>query len=98
MKKIVVMLVIVAFAGSAFAAAPDSMVLKGPTKGDITFGHKKHEDGGLLKDCKACHAEAAGGKIGAMGKEKGHAGCLDCHRKTTGNPKVPTKCGECHKK
>ncbi|MEI6306536.1 MAG: cytochrome c3 family protein [Deltaproteobacteria bacterium] len=96
MKKIVVVLALVAFAGSAFAAAPDSVVLKN-VKGDITFGHAKHTAGGQLKDCKACHADVAGGKIGALGKDKGHSVCLDCHKKS-GNDKAPTKCGDCHKK
>jgi hypothetical protein len=97
MKKMIVALLSVAvFAGSAFAAAPDSVVLKNK-KGDVTFGHKKHDAAGTLKDCKACHADAAGGKIGAVGKDKGHANCLDCHKKS-GNAKAPTKCGDCHAK
>jgi predicted CXXCH cytochrome family protein len=99
MKKIsavVAMFAVTAFAGAAFAAAPETVVLKS-IKGDVTFGHTKHVVAGLLKDCMICHAEATGGKIGAMGKEKGHALCLDCHKKI-GNAKAPTKCGECHKK
>lgn len=92
-KMIVAVLAVAAFAGSAFAA-PESIVLKN-TKGDVTFAHKKHEAAGSLKDCKACHAEATGGKIGALGKDKGHAACLDCHKKSG---KAPTKCGDCHKK
>ncbi len=96
MKKIVVMFALVAFAGSAFAAAPENVVMKNK-KGDVPFPHKKHEDAKLISDCKACHAEAAGGKIGALGKDKGHANCLTCH-KDAKNDKAPTKCGDCHKK
>jgi len=95
MKKIIAILAVVAFAGTAFAAAPDSIVLKN-AKGDITFAHTKHDTNGHVKDCKACHADAAGGKIGALGKDKGHAACLECHKKNS--DKAPTKCGDCHKK
>lgn len=95
MKKMIIAVLSVAlFAGSVFAAAPETVVMKN-SKGEVTFAHKKHEAAGVLKDCKACHVEATGGKIGALGKEKGHANCLDCHKKS-GNPKAPTKCGECH--
>lgn len=97
MKKIVVALcALVAFTGTAIAAAPADVVMKN-TKGDVPFAHKKHEDAGVLKDCKACHAEAAGGKIGKLGKDKGHAQCLTCHKEAK-NDKAPTKCGDCHKK
>lgn len=98
MKKVVIsLLALVAFAGSAVAAPPDTVVIKNDVKGNVTFPHKKHADAGLLKDCKACHADAAGGKIGKLGKEKGHANCVTCH-KEKGGGKAPTKCGECHKK
>jgi hypothetical protein len=30
-----------------------------------------------------------------MGKDKGHATCVECHKKEA---KGPTKCAECHKK
>lgn len=99
MKKIsavVAMLAVTAFAGAAFAAAPDTVVMKN-AKGNVTFGHKKHETAGVLKDCKSCHAEATGGKIGSLGKEKGHANCLDCHKKSN-NPNAPTSCSKCHVK
>lgn len=98
MKKVAVSLIaLVAFAGTAFAAAPENVIIKNSVKGDVAFPHKKHQDLGVLKECTACHKEATGGKIGALGKEKGHANCLTCH-KEKGNGKAPTKCGDCHKK
>jgi len=99
MKKVVVSLMaLVAFSGVAFAAAPpETVVIKNAKKGDVTFPHKKHFDAGLLKDCKACHAEATGGKIATMGMKKGHDNCKTCHQEK-GNGKAPTKCPDCHKK
>lgn len=98
MKKVAISLIaLVAFAGTAFAAPPADVVIKNSVKGNVAFPHKKHDDLGLLKDCKVCHAEATGGKIASLGKDKGHANCLACH-KEKGNGKAPTKCGDCHKK
>lgn len=94
MKKTIVALFLVAFAGTAFAAAPESVVMKN-SKGDVTFPHKKHQDAGVLKDCKFCHEDAAGGKIAKLGMKKGHDNCKTCH--TTGG-KGPTACADCHKK
>ncbi|MCM2359854.1 MAG: cytochrome c family protein, partial [Geobacteraceae bacterium] len=61
--------------------------------GDVTFNHKKHQDS--LKDCKACHATEAGGKIEGFGKDIAHKTCKGCHEEKKAGP---TKCGECHKK
>lgn len=99
MKKVVVSLLAVVFAaGTALAATPpETVVIKNSVKGDVTFPHKKHEAAGLLKDCKVCHEEATGGKIAKLGKDKGHANCLTCHREK-GNGKAPTSCPQCHKK
>jgi hypothetical protein len=87
MKKIMVALCLVAFAGTAFAA--DSITMK---KG-VVFNHKAHSE--ALKDCTKCHAAAAGGKIEGFGKDLAHAkGCKGCHVEMK---KGPTSCKECHK-
>ena len=44
--------------------------------------------------CETCHATAAGGKL-ELDKDKGHALCVECHKKEA---KGPAKCAECHKK
>jgi hypothetical protein len=86
--------VAVAFASSAFAAAPGPLKL--PAKpGDVTFNHATHK---ALK-CTACHKDEKGGDIEGVGKdmnkEKAHAACQECHKKEA---KGPQKCAECHKK
>ena len=87
MKKIIVGLFLVAFAGTAFAA--DSITMK---KG-VVFNHKAHSE--ALKDCTKCHKDAAGGKIEGFGKDLAHGkGCKGCH---TDMKKGPTGCKECHK-
>ncbi len=86
MKKIVIMVAMVAFAGSAFAA--DVMDLK---KG-VKFTHKAHQTA-LAGDCKKCH-ESAPGKIEGFGKDWAHKNCKGCHVEMK---KGPTSCKECHK-
>lgn len=87
MKKIMVALCLVAFAGTAFAA--DSITMK---KG-VVFNHKAHSE--ALKECTKCHSAAAGGKIEGFGKDLAHAkGCKGCH---VDMKKGPTSCKECHK-
>lgn len=86
MKKIMVALCLVAFAGTAFAA--DSITMK---KG-VVFNHKAHSE--ALKDCTKCHAAATGGKIEGFGKDLAHKTCKGCH---TDMKKGPTSCKECHK-
>jgi hypothetical protein len=90
MKKLLVAAMLVAFAAST-ALAVDSVTLTAKN-GNITFNHKKHSES---MECKVCHGEGAPGKIGAFGKDKGHALCLDCHKTKAAGP---TKCGDCHKK
>lgn len=86
MKKIMVALCLVAFAGTAFAA--DSITMK---KG-VVFNHKAHSE--ALKDCTKCHAAATGGKIEGFGKDWAHKSCKGCHADMK---KGPTSCKECHK-
>lgn len=85
MKKIIVRLFLVAFAGTAFAA--DTIEMK---KG-VVFNHKAHQT--AVGDCKKCH-EGAPGKIAGFGKDWAHKSCKGCH---TDMKKGPTSCKECHK-
>jgi cytochrome c553 len=86
MKKIMVALMLVAFAGSAFAADVIEM------KRNVKFDHKAHQ--AKVGDCKKCH-EKGPGKIEGFGKELAHGkGCKGCHAEMK---KGPTACKECHK-
>jgi predicted CXXCH cytochrome family protein len=81
----------VLFAGAAIAAeAPAAPVTLEAKNGNVTFNHKSH----AAQKCEACHATAAGGKL-ELDKDKGHALCVECHKKEA---KGPAKCAECHKK
>ncbi len=92
MKKLLVAMMLVAFVSTiAFAAAPDSVTRKAKN-GDVTFSHKVHAE---KNACTLCHADAKGGKVAPLGKDAGHALCLECHKKAAAGP---TKCGDCHKK
>lgn len=87
MKKIMVALCLVAFAGTAFGADVIEM------KKGVKFNHKAHSE--ALKDCTKCHATPAGGKIEGFGKDLAHGkGCKGCHAEMK---KGPTSCKECHK-
>jgi predicted CXXCH cytochrome family protein len=72
------------------ADAPSKPFILAAKSGAVTFQHGTHK---ALK-CDSCHG-AKIGKLGPMGKEKGHATCLDCHKKEA---KGPAKCADCHKK
>ena len=88
MKKLIVAVMIVAFAVTAAWAA--DVVTYENKKGNVTFNHKVH---GEKLGCKACH-EGAPAKI-AVDKKAAHgAACKDCHKKQGG----PTKCNDCHVK
>ncbi|TLM68113.1 MAG: cytochrome C [Deltaproteobacteria bacterium] len=90
MKKLFVVLMLIAFATSAtFAVAADSVSYDNK-QGKVTFNHKAH--GEKLK-CDACH-QGKPAKI-EVNKDAAHgAVCKDCHKAKGG----PTKCGDCHKK
>jgi predicted CXXCH cytochrome family protein len=89
MKKVLAVVLMVAFSASA-ALAADTVVLKAKN-GNVTFDHKKHSATG---DCKSCHGEGTPAKI-ALDKDKAHKLCKGCHETKKAGP---TKCGECHKK
>ena len=76
---------------ASLALAADTINLPAKT-GNIAFPHKKHQE--LLKDCKACHAQAPG-KIAELNKDWAHKTCKGCHETKKAGP---TKCSECHKK
>ncbi len=94
MKSLVVAIAL-AFATSAFAAAPDKALVLPAKPGAVTFQHKTHAS---LK-CTQCHADDKGGAIEGFGKtvnkDKAHAKCQECHKKEA---KGPQKCADCHKK
>jgi len=90
MKKLIVLLMILAFAAATVAFAADTYTYEGK-QGKVTFNHKAHGD---KIACKDCHGDAAPAKI-AVTKEAAHkAVCKDCHAAKG----APTKCGDCHKK
>ncbi len=89
MKKLVIAVMLVAFAAAAVYAA--DVVTYENKKGNVTFDHKAHAD--ALGSCDACH-EGEPAKI-AIDKNSAHgAACKDCHKEKGG----PTKCNDCHKK
>ena len=92
MKKLIVLLMILAFAAATVAVAADSVTYENK-QGKVTFTHKDH---GKAKGitCKDCHGDKAPAKI-EVNKDGAHkAVCKDCHAAKGG----PTKCGDCHKK
>ena len=88
MKKLIVAVMIVAFAVTAAWAA--DVVTYESKKGNVTFNHKAHGD---KIGCKSCH-EGTPAKIAVEKKTAHKALCKDCHKKQGG----PTKCNDCHKK
>ena len=89
MKKLIIVVMLVAFAITAAYAA--DVVTYENSKGNVTFDHKTH--GEKLGDCSKCH-EGEPAKI-AVDKKAAHGeACKDCHKDMGG----PTKCNDCHKK
>ena len=89
MKKLVIMMMLLAFVGANVAIAADVVTYEN-AKGNITFNHKAHQE--KLGDCAKCH-EGTPAKI-AVNKDFGHTTCKGCHKEMNG----PTKCNDCHKK
>jgi len=89
MKKLVIMMMLLAFVGANVAIAADSYTYDNK-KGTVTFDHKAHQD--KVSDCAKCH-EGEPAKI-AVDKNYGHKTCKTCHKEMNG----PTKCNDCHKK
>jgi len=90
MKKLVIIMMLLAFVGVNVAIAADSYTYDNK-KGTVTFNHKAHQD--ALGDCAKCH-EGEPAKI-AVDKKAAHGDtCKGCHKEMSG----PTKCNDCHKK
>ena len=88
MKKLVIAVMLVAFAVTAVYAS--DVVTYENKKGNVTFDHKTH---GEKLGCDACH-EGEPAKI-EVDKAAAHgAACKDCHKEKGG----PTKCNDCHTK
>lgn len=90
MKKLFVVLMLVAFAATATLAVAGDVVTYEGKQGKVTFNHKGHAD---KMKCADCH-QGTPAKIDVT-KESAHkAVCKECHAAKGG----PTKCGDCHKK
>ena len=89
MKKLIIIMMLLAFVGVNVAIAADSYTYDNK-KGTVTFNHKAHQDN--LADCAKCH-EGEPAKI-EVDKNFGHKTCKACHKEMSG----PTKCNDCHKK
>lgn len=96
MKKIALVLTLLVFAFSAFAA--DQIIdLKAKwgakANNPVMFNHTKHQAGNT---CTDCHKTAKGGDlVFAKTKDGAHKFCKDCHTKKS----APVKgCNDCHKK
>ena len=90
MKKLVIMMMLLAFVGVNVAIADDIMTFENK-KGTITFQHKAHQEK-LGGDCTKCHEGTPG--TFEVNKDFGHKTCKACHKKMNG----PTKCAGCHVK
>ena len=94
MKKLVFMMVLLAFVGVNWAIAANmgaEVMTFENSKGTITFQHKVHQDR-LSGDCSKCH-EGTPDKF-EVNKDYGHKTCKACHKDMGG----PTKCSACHVK
>lgn len=90
MKKLVIMMMLLAFVGATVAIAADSYTYENK-KGTVTFDHKAHQEA-VAGDCAKCHeGEPATVEVD---KAMGHGSCKDCHKEMNG----PTKCNDCHTK
>ena len=88
MKKLVIAVMLVAFAATAVYAA--DVITYESKKGNVTFDHKAHGD---KMGCDKCH-EGEPAKIEIDKKAAHGASCKGCHKSDGG----PTKCNDCHKK
>lgn len=99
MKKLVVVLMLVAFAATVAYAADSVTYPAVKKKGEaVTFNHKGHQ---AKLDCAACHeGEPAKIAVEGTGKKNAHALCLDCHKtnEIAKAAKAPTSCKKCHMK
>lgn len=95
MKKLIVALMLVAFAASTALAIDVVTYCPDSKKGPVTFDHTMHGEK-VADSCAnaACHADSTPAKI-AVDKAGAHKGqCKDCHKGNEG----PTTCAGCHVK
>jgi len=108
MKKLVVLLAVIAFVATtsmvAFANNGPAEVKYDTKMGTVTFPHAAHQ--AQFKDCKTCHHKGVdAGKCtkchlakkgdAPKAKDAFHKQCKGCHKDMK---KGPTKCKECHVK
>lgn len=65
-------------------AAPDTLVMEGPTAGPVTFPHKAHEE---RAECIACHHASRPELPGTTE----YAACHSCHTETVEAPLVTNR-------
>lgn len=106
MKKLIMLLALVAFVGSvsfvAFAAEGPAEIKLPAKMGEVTFPHHAHQ--AKVADCTTCHHNGvdAGTCTSCHGvkpeapkaKDAFHKQCKGCHQEQGG----PTSCKDCHKK
>ncbi|OEU70660.1 MAG: cytochrome C [Desulfuromonadales bacterium C00003068] len=95
MKKLIVALMLVAFAASTALAVDVVTYAKDCKKGAVTFDHAMHGTK-VVDSCAnaACHADTTPATI-AVDKKTAHKDlCKTCHKGNAG----PTKCAGCHVK
>ncbi len=98
---IFVLLIAVAFVGSAFAVAPGKTVeYAGGSSGKVIFDGKAHADAGLK--CTDCHTKIWPMKKGTemkMADMNGGKFCGTCHNgEKAFKTSDPANCSKCHKK
>ena len=96
-----ILMIVVAFAGSVFAVAPGKTVeYAGGTEGKVIFDGKIHADKGLK--CTDCHSKIFPMKKGAkitMAEMNEGKSCGVCHNgEKAFKSSEPANCGKCHKK
>ncbi|HMB15030.1 MAG TPA: cytochrome c3 family protein [Pelovirga sp.] len=101
MKKIAVLLVVLAVVGFAVyaVAAPPKEVVYEVKMGNVTYDHQAHT--GLGASCKDCHhtgemvscKDCHNKTSKPSNKDAFHGMCIDCHKEQAAGP---TKCTECH--
>ena len=100
-KFLLALLVVVAFAGSAFAVSSGKTVeYAGGPNGKVIFDGKTHTEKGLK--CSECHPKIFQMKKGAtitMAEMNSGKSCGTCHNgEKTFKSSDPANCGKCHKK
>jgi c(7)-type cytochrome triheme protein len=96
----VVLLVSVAFAGTALAVPPGkTLVFENAAMGNVTFSGQVHADKGFK--CSDCHTKIFPMKKTALTMAEMSAGkeCGTCHNgEKAFKTSDPANCGKCHKK